>query len=710
MKTTLLPDPPEAAPEPSSRTVHGQQRTDEYAWMRLRKEQLKAERPDAHTRRVIDHLRAENAYTDAWLAPHARSRRVLEQEMRARIKEDDNTVPFRSNGYWYRVRYAEGAQYPVHQRAAVLRDPEQVPEHFTDLLDERVLARGHEHFDLADYEVSPGNVWMAYFVDTVGLGMYRIRFRNLHDGRELDEQIANAAEGGAFADDHTFFYVRKDQALRDARVFRHILGTDPASDVEVFHEEDEAFSCEVYRSRSDRYVVIDCESTLSSEYHLLDALDPLGEFDIRFPREPAHEFDFAHMPAADGSPGPGTFYILTNWQARNFRLMSCPEDRTAKEHWTEVLPHREDVLLEDVDLYRDHLVLTERHEGLVRLRVIRISTGQGHLIEFPDPVHVIFDHINPEWDTTRFRYGYTSLTTPLSVYEHDLLTGSDRLLKQQPVLGGFSPSDYVSERLWAVAEDGVRVPISVVRHRDVPIDGNAPLLLAGYGAYGINSEPAFSGTRLSLLDRGFVYAIAHVRGGSELGRAWYEAGRTDRKMNSFTDFIACGEALIRTGHADAKRLYCIGGSAGGLLVGGAMQMRPDLWAGVVAEVPFVDVVNTMLDPSLPLTAGEYDEWGDPHDPDTYRYLMRYSPYDNVRIAHYPALLATAGLYDGQVQFWEPAKWVARLRAHQQGPGPLLLWTNLRAGHQGATGRFDRLGEIALVYTFLLARAFPNADP
>lgn len=707
MKTATPIRAPKARKDKCRTTVHGRERNDEYAWMRLSEAQRQAPEADAHTRQVIEHLEEENAYTDAVLAPVAGLRQRLFAEMKARVKESDESVPYRENGYWYRYRYEEGAEYPVHMRAKVLDDPEEIPEEFTDFLDENAMAQGHEYFDLADFEIAPGNRIMAYSLDTVGRRRYEIRFRDLDTGQDLPDVITNANDGGAFADDVTFFYVRKDRSLRNARVFRHILGTDPAEDVLVFHEKNRAYGCEVFRSRSDRYVVITTESTLSTEHRLLPISDPLGDFRVLFPRERRHELSVMHMPHPDGPSRPGKFYIHTNWKARNFRLMECPEDNTDKAAWKEVVPHREHILLEDVTAFRDHLVLTERDNGLVHLRVIRISTGEEHEIEFHDPAYVAYGGINPEWDTTRFRYGYTSLTTPSSIYQHDMVSGWNKLLKQQEVLGNFDPAHYVSERIWATAPDGVKVPISLVHHRDVAMDGRAPLLLYGYGAYGINVEPVFSSARLSLLDRGFVFAIAHVRGGEELGRAWYEDGRMEHKMNSFTDFIACAEQLLADHHADPKRLYCMGGSAGGLLMGAVMNLRPELWHGVVAEVPFVDVVNTMLDASLPLTTGEYDEWGDPRQAEAFTRMLSYSPYDNVHDAAYPALLATTGFHDSQVQYWEPAKWVARLRRHQRGKAPILLWTNMEAGHGGATGRFERLHEIARVYAFLIGLAGVN---
>lgn len=702
MKTHPPPVPPVAIKEPHTLTAHGHTRIDDYFWMRLSEDQRNAATPDAATQRVIDHLNAENAYCDSMMAPVAQLREDLFAEMKARVKETDLSVPYRENGYWYNFRYEEGKEYPVHMRAPVGPVKDEMPTAFTDFLDENRMAEGHTYFDLGDFEISPGNGLAAYSLDTVSRRQYDIRFRDLATGSDLPDLITNTSGGGAWADDRTFFYARKDKTLRSYKIFRHVLGTPQEKDVEVFHEKDATFSCDVYRSRSDRFVIINSESTLSSEHRLLPVDQPLGTFQVLFPREKEHEHSIMHVPATAGAPG--RFYILTNWKAQNFRLMECPENNTAKAAWTEVVPHRADVLLEDVDLFKDHLVLSERRNGLVHLRVRKLSTGAEHEIAFHDPAYVAYSGTNAEWDTNKFRYGYTSLTTPSSVYEHDLDTRQDTLLKQQEVVGDFDAERYTSERIWAKAEDGTQVPISLVYRKGVGRDGRAPLLLYGYGSYGINVEPTFSSARLSLLDRGFVFAIAHIRGGEELGRAWYEDGKMEHKMNTFTDFIACGEHLVKAGYTDPERLYCMGGSAGGLLVGAVINLRPDLWDAAVAEVPFVDVVTTMLDDSIPLTTGEFDEWGDPKEKDAYERMLAYSPYDNVHDAAYPALLVTTGFHDSQVQYWEPAKWVARLREHQQGDAPILLWTNMEAGHGGASGRFERLKEVARVYAFLLERA------
>ncbi|MBK8341243.1 MAG: S9 family peptidase [Flavobacteriales bacterium] len=691
MSTSTAVRPPIAAKESHTLTTHGHTRIDEYFWMRLSEEQRSAAKPDAHTQRVVAHLEAENSYTDSLMAPVRGLREKLFKEMKARVKEDDLSVPYRENGYWYNFRYEKGKEYAIHMRRA---DRDAAPE--TDILNENILAEGHEFFDLGDFEIAPGNNICAYSVDTVGRRLYSIHFRDLVTGNDLPDVVPNTSGGGAWADDRTFFYAVKDSTLRDHKILRHVLGTDPSTDVEVFHEADPAYSCDVGRSRSDRFVMIATGSTMSTEELLLPVDRPMGAFTVFQPREEEHEYSAQHVP--------GKFYILTNWNAQNFRLMECPEDKTGKEHWKEVIAHRDEVLLEDVDLFRDHMVISERREGLVHLRVRKFSTGAEHEIAFHDPAYVAYGGTNAEWKSDKFRYGYTSLTTPSSVLEHDLDQRTDTLLKQQEVMGDFDASRYASERIWAVAKDGARVPISLVYRKGTKLDGTSPLLLAGYGSYGISSEPTFTSARLSLLDRGFVHAIAHIRGGEEMGRAWYEMGRMEHKMNTFTDFIACAEHLVTKKYADPARLFAWGGSAGGLLMGAVANLRPDLWKGLVAEVPFVDVVTTMLDESIPLTTGEFDEWGDPKEKDAYDRMLSYSPYDNVKDAAYPAMLVTTGFHDSQVQYWEPAKWVARLRDHHQGDAPILLHTNLDAGHGGASGRFERLKEVALNYAFLLWQA------
>ena len=694
MKTTDLA-PPQAAERPFEITAHGHVRVDEYHWLRLSEDQRTAEDPDAHTQEVVAHLNAENAYCEAMLAPVKQLREDLFKELRGRIKETDLSVPYRENGYWYHHRFEEGKEYAIQVRRKDVPDAEE-----QDFLDENEQAKGTTYYDLGDFEISPGNGLMCYSEDRVGRRQYELRFRDLVTGKDLPDLITNTGGGCAWADERTVFYPRKDETLRTNRIYRHVMGTAEADDVLVFEEKDPAFSCDVYRSRSDRFVMITTESTTSSEHLLLSVDEPRGSFKPFLPREEEHEHTAIHVPGT-----PGKWYIITNWKALNFRLMECAEDATTdKRRWKEVVPHRDDVLLEDVDAFRDHLVLSERYQGLTHLVVRRLSDGKEHEITFNDPAYVCYTGVNPEWDSDKLRYGYTSLTTPSSVYEHDLNTNRDTLLKQQEVVGAFDARNYTSERIEVKAKDGELVPVSIVYRKGTRLDGSAPLLLYGYGSYGINVEPVFSSSRLSLLDRGFVFAIAHIRGGEELGREWYESGKLEHKMNTFTDFIACADELVTAGYADPGRLFAWGGSAGGLLMGAVVNMRPELWNGIIADVPFVDVVTTMLDESIPLTTGEFEEWGDPKEKEAYERMLSYSPYDNVRDQRYPAMLVGTGLHDSQVQYWEPAKWVLRLREHQKGEAPILLHVNMEAGHGGASGRFEALRDVARNYAFLLWRA------
>lgn len=691
MKTALLA-PPQAAKRPFEISAHGHVRNDEYHWLRLSEEQRIAERPDARTQEVIAHLEAENAYCDSVLAPVRGLREELFKELKARIKETDLSVPYRENGYWYHHRFEEGKEYAIQVRR---KDEPGALEQ--DFLDENEQAKGTTYYDLGDLEISPRNNIVCFSEDRVGRRQYELRFRDLNTGKDLPDVITNTGGGCAWADERTVFYPRKDETLRTYRIYRHAMGTPETADVLVYEEKDPAFSCEVYRSRSDRFVIITTESTTSSEHLTLPVEEPNGSFTPFLPREEDHEHTVIHVPG-----DPGKWYIVTNWEALNFRLMECAEGATAdKRNWKEVVAHREEVLLEDVDAFRDHLVLSERREGLTHLVVRRLSDGREHEIAFNDPAYVCYTGTNPEWDTDRLRYGYTSLTTPNSVYEHDLNAATDKLLKQQEVVGSFDAKNYTSERIWVPAGDGEKVPVSVVYRKGTRLDGSAPLLLYGYGSYGISVEPMFSSSRLSLLDRGFVYAIAHIRGGEELGREWYESGKMEDKMNTFTDFIACADHLVAKKYADPGRVHAWGGSAGGLLMGAVVNMRPDRWNGVIADVPFVDVVTTMLDESIPLTTGEFEEWGDPKEKEAYERMLSYSPYDNVRDQKYPAMLVGTGFHDSQVQYWEPAKWVLRLREHQQGDAPILLHVNMEAGHGGASGRFEALRDVARNYAFLL---------
>ena len=670
--------PPRAEPRPHVLEAHGDRRVDEYYWLR--------ERDDPE---VLAYLEAENAYTERMLAGVAPLRERLFEEIVGRIAEDDATVPVRRRDHWYAARYVAGGEYPVYTRR---HGSETAPEEV--ILDVNRLAEGKEYFAARGLAVSDGQTLLAYATDDVGRRLYTLRFRDLTTGRDLPETIEDVAPGAVWAsDDRHVFYVKRDPVtLREYRVYRHELHTDPARDALVFEEPDETFAVSVARLKSRAYVAIASTQTVSSEWWVLRADDPTGAFRVVEPRQRDHEYDVDHVD--------GRFYIRTNRDAKNFKLVRAPESTPGAAHWDEVVPHRDDVLIEGFELFRTHLVVATRENGLTGLHV-RAWDGSGeHDIEFDEPAYVVSAVDNVEADATALRFRYESLTTPDSVFDYDLETRTRTLRKREPVLGGYDPARYVAERIDAPARDGARIPISLVRRSDVPRDGTAPVLMYGYGSYGISSDPTFRSERISLLDRGFVFAIAHVRGGEELGRAWYEDGRQASKMNTFTDFIDATEHVVGERYAAPGRVYATGGSAGGLLVGAVSNLRPDLWAGVVARVPFVDVVTTMLDPDIPLTTFEYDEWGDPNDPDAYRTMLSYSPYDNVEAKDYPAMLVTTGLHDSQVQYWEPAKWVARLRATKTDDRPLLLHTNMDAGHGGASGRFRAHRETALTYAFL----------
>ena len=682
---------PRAKVSPTRHETHGVVRTDDYHWLR--------ERGDPA---VTAHLEAENAYTQAVMAPTEGLQETLFAEIKGRIRQTDMSVPYREGDYLYYTRYEDGREYPIHCRRPVdapaavdvpaAVDGEQV------LLDVNVLAEGRDFCQVSALEVSPDGRLLAYAIDIEGRRIHTIRVRDLPAGALLDDELAGVTSNLVWANDNrTLFYTRQHpETLRWHQVWRHALGTPQADDVLVYEEADETFNCEVGRTRSKRYLLIASAQTVSTEYRLLDADRPDGAFEVFWPRARDHEYDVDHYR--------DRFYVRTNHRARNFRLMETAAAGTPPERWVEVVPHRDDVLLESFALFRAHLVLQERRAGLTRLHVRPWSGDGAHDIAFDEPVYDVHVSVNREADTRLLRFGYESLTTPRSIYDYDMEARSRTLLKRQEVLGGFDPAEYAAERVFATAPDGRQVPISLVARAGAPRDGTGPLLLYGYGAYGISMDPAFNSARLSLLDRGFRFAIAHVRGGQELGRPWYDDGRLGRKPNTFTDFIACAEHLVREGYTRPERLYAMGGSAGGLLIGAVVNMRPDLFAGAVAQVPFVDVLTTMLDDSIPLTTGEYDEWGNPHERPAFDDILAYSPYDNVAARDYPALLVLAGLHDSQVQYWEPAKWVAKLRALKTDTRPLLLKTNLDAGHGGVSGRYRRYRETALQYAFLLREA------
>ncbi|MEJ2238402.1 MAG: S9 family peptidase, partial [Gemmatimonadales bacterium] len=642
---------------------------------------------------------AENEYTETQMAHVKGLEDALFEEIKGRIKEDDSSVPYRLDDYFYYTRYAEGQEYPIHARRRGSKDaPEEI------MLDANQLADGHDFFAIGSRSVSSGQNILAFTQDTVGRRIYEIRFKDLTTGEMLEDVVSNVTSNIAWAEDNkTLFYARQDlNTLRWFQIYRHVLGSDPSQDVLVYEEGDEEFGVYIFKTKSKRFLMIGAAQTLSSEYHYLDATNPNGEFTVIQPRERDHEYSVDHYQ--------DKFYIRTNFEAQNFRLMETPVSSPGKDSWKEVIPHREDVLLSNFEIFAGHLVVAERREGLMRLRIIPWDGSDEHYLDFGEPAYWAGIGVNPNFDTDILRYNYTSMTTPNSVFDYDMNTRAKALMKQDEVLGGFESADYVTERRFATARDGVRVPISIVYGKDLELNGSTPLLLYGYGSYGYSMDATFSSARLSLLDRGFVYAIAHVRGGQEMGRWWYEDGKLLNKMNTFTDFIDCAEYLVEAGYTNPDVLFAMGGSAGGLLMGVIANMRPDLFEGVVASVPFVDVVTTMLDESIPLTTSEYDEWGDPNDKVYYDYMMSYSPYDNVEAKDYPNLLVTTGLHDSQVQYWEPAKWVAKLRAMKTDNNRLLLKTNMEAGHGGASGRFRRLREVAFEYAFLLDLAGKANEP
>ncbi len=670
---------PQAEKKPKELTIHGDTRIDNYYWLNQREDP-----------QVISYLTAENEYLDQVLGHTKDFQEDLYNEIIGRIKQDDQSVPYLDNGYYYITRYEENKEYPIFSRKQGSLDAEEEL-----LLDANVLAESYEYYNVGGRAISLDNKWMAYSEDTLSRRLYTIKVKNLETGEMLEDQIPNTSGWVAWAaDNQHFFYTLKDvNTLRSYRIMRHKIGTPASEDVEIFTEDDETFSCYVYRTKSDKYLIIGSSQTLSNEYQILEADNPTGTFRLFQPRERNLEHSIAHYG--------DKFYIRTNLDAQNFRLMATSEKATSKENWEEVIPHREDVLLEGMDIFKDYLVLSERKAGITQLR-IRPWEGKEHYIDFGEDAYLAYTSVNPQFETDLLRIGFTSLTTPSTTYDYHMQTKEFTQLKQQEVVDpNFDPANYQSERMMATARDGKQVPISIVYRKGFKKDGKQPLLLYGYGSYGASMDPYFSSVRLSLLDRGFAYAIAHIRGGEEMGRQWYEDGKLLNKKNTFTDFIDCGEHLVNEKYTAPDHLYAMGGSAGGLLMGAIINMRPDLWNGVVAGVPFVDVVTTMLDESIPLTTFEYDEWGNPNDATYYEYIKSYSPYDNIGAKDYPALLVTTGLHDSQVQYWEPAKWVAKMREMKTGNTPLLLYTNMDAGHGGASGRFQRYRETAMEYAFLL---------
>ena len=667
---------PVAKKIPKELTIHNDTRIDNYYWLNDR------ENPD-----VIAYLEAENEYTKAVLKHTEAFQDKLYNEMISRIKQTDQTVPYGFNGYYYYTRYEEGKEYPLYCRKKGNLDGEE-----EIMLNVNEMAEGYSFYHIGGWDVSPDNKLIAYSVDTLSRRKYIIHVKNLETGEIYEDRIKNTSGGVTWANDNkTLFYATKDKSLRPYKIFSHIMGSG-SKDRLVYHEKDPTYNTGIYKSKSQKYLVIVSESTLSSEYRLLDASFPGDEFKVFHPRERDLLYSIEHIK--------NKFYIRTNYEAKNFRLMETQVDKTGIENWKEVIPHRNDVLLTGFEVFNNYLVLGEKIKGLDQLRIIKPGTDEDMYVPFDEQTYSLYFSNNPEMDTDVFRFGYTSLTTPNSVFDLNMITREKTLLKQDEVLGDFSPENYVAERLYATADDGVQVPVSIVYRKGLEKNGNNPLWIQGYGSYGYSSNPYFSSVRLSLLDRGFIFAIAHIRGGQELGRQWYEDGKLLHKKNTFTDFIACTEYLIGQNYTNPELCFAWGGSAGGLLMGAVVNMRPDLYKGVIAAVPFVDVITTMLDESIPLTTGEYDEWGNPNDKKYYDYILSYSPYDNVEAKNYPALLVTTGLHDSQVQYWEPAKWVAKLRDLKTDENQLLLFTQMDYGHGGASGRFERYKEKALEYAFV----------
>jgi oligopeptidase B len=673
------PLPPVAERRPHVHDKHGDHRIDVYHWFRNREDPA-----------VVAYLEAENAYTDAMTVGSQALVERLFEEMVGRIQETDLSVPVRHGPYLYYARSVEGQQYPIFCRKDTEEGAEQV------LIDQNAVGQDQEYCALGALEVSPDHRMLLWSLDLEGDEEYSLRIRDLATGEDLADEVPGTYYGVAWSSDNrTVFYTTLDDAKRPYRVWRHQLGTDPADDVLVHQEDDERFFATVGRTRSGDFILIDLQSAVTSEVRFLRADDPEGAFTVVERRR--QDIEYRVEPHGD------RFFIVTNDGAPNFRLMETSVDAPGRENWSETLPYQPDVKLEEVAAFARHLVVVERAEAVLRLRVLDLESGEEHLIDQPEAVCAVGmnDSDNPEFDTATLRYTYTSLVTPRSVYDYDLVTRERTLRKQEPVLGGYDPSQYVTQRLWATAKDGTRVPISLVARAGTRRDGSAPALLYGYGSYEHSTEPRFSSLRLSLLERGFVWAIAHVRGGGEMGRAWYEGGKLHQKPNTFSDFIACAEHLVAEGWTSPERLTALGGSAGGLLMGAVVNDRPDLFKAVVAEVPFVDVVTTILDESLPLSVIEWEEWGNPNDPAYYETMKSYSPYDNVREQPYPDLLVTGGLNDPRVSYWEPAKWVAKLRTSKVGDSRLLLKMDMGAGHGGPSGRYDAWRRDAFIYAFLL---------
>jgi len=674
---------PTAQIKPKEIVTHNHTRIDNYYWLN------EPENPD-----VIAYLNEENEYLDKIMSTLKPLKETLFEEMKGRIKEQDESVPVKDGEYFYYVKYVEGGEYPIY-----CRKKENLEADVEILLDGNEMGKGKKYFSIGGYEITDNEEIIAYGVDTISRRNYTVRFKNLITGEIYQDQIKNT-EGGSYAwaaDNKTFFYILRDQkTLLGYQVWRHILGTDVKTDVLIYEEKDNQYYMGLYRMKSKKYIAIASDHNgIASEYQLLDAENLTGKFNTFLPRERGHEYEIEHFE--------NKFYVKTNSDnAFNFKLMEVNEQETSnKSKWQTVIEHRPEVYLEEIEVFKNHLVVQEKNQGLSQLRIINHATKLEHYLNFGEPAYDANIGSNPSFNTNILRYSYTSLTTPNSTFDYDMHAQTTELKKQQTVLGGFDKESYVSKRVFVTVRDGAKVPVSIVYQKDTKLDGTAPLLQYSYGSYGYSTDATFDSSRLSLLDRGFVYAIAHIRGGQEMGREWYENGKMFKKMNTFNDFIDCSDFLVKNKYCSPEKLFALGGSAGGLLMGVIINHRPDLYCGVVAAVPFVDVVTTMLDETIPLTTGEFEEWGNPKNKDSYEYMLSYSPYDNVEAKNYPNLLVTTGLHDSQVQYFEPAKWVAKLRTLKTDDNLLLMHTNMVAGHGGASGRFESLKEVAMEYAFII---------
>ena len=680
---------PKATKKPYEMTEHGNTRIDNYYWMRLTDDQKSAKKYDNQTTEVVEYIEDENSYLESNLSHTKNFQNDLFEEIVGRIEKDDESVPYFDNGYFYYSRYESGKEYAIHcRKKGSLDGQEEI------LLDENILADGFNYFAIGGRRVSPDNKWLAYGVDTLSRRIYEIHFKNLETGEVLETTIPNSSYGIAWANDNkTVFYTSKNEiTLLGEKIWRHKMGSKSSNDKLIYFEKDDTFYTGVYRSKSGKFIIIYHQSTLVSDYQILNADSPDGSFKKFTKRGTEHEYSIDHYN--------DKFYIITNWKAKNNRLMETPDKRTSMSNWKEVISHRDDVHLLGMEIFKNHLVLNERKNGLRGLRVIHQKSGKDEYLDFGEETYTASISVNEEFDTNILRYSYTSMVTPRSTYDYNMDSGTFDLMKEQKVVGGYDKSLYHSERIYAIGRDGNKVPISMVYKKDMKKDAQQNLLLYAYGSYGSTRDPSFSSTTLSLLDRGFIYAIAHVRGGQIYGRQSYDDGKMLNKKNTFYDFIDAAKYLVEKKYTDSQHLFAEGGSAGGLLIGAVVNMEPELWKGAIAAVPFVDVITTMLDASIPLTSGEWDEWGNPKEKKYYDYMLSYSPYDQITDRNYPNLLVTSGFFDSQVQYWEPLKYVAKLRDNWQGENKLYLHMNMDAGHGGKSGRFRRYREVALEYAFM----------